>query len=103
MSLPRAPARVSFGEDRIAAYHASAWGERGFCAACGTTLFWKMQDKTARSIAVGTLDDQSGLAVTEEIFVDHRPSWLRPWPGAVQSTEAEEKAKLDAYFAEQGA
>lgn len=90
------------GEDRIKAYHASEWGERAYCGTCGSTVFWKMQGKPARSMAVGLLDDQSGLCVTEEIFVDYRPVWLTPFEGASQSTEAEEKAKLDAYLAKQG-
>ena len=86
------------GEEKILAYHASEWGERGACAVCGSTLYWKMQSKPISSIAVGLLDDQTGLEVTEEIFVDHRPPWLKPFPGASQSTEAEEFAKLDKYL-----
>jgi hypothetical protein len=87
------------GAETIAAYHASAWGERAYCGACGSTVFWRMQGKPARSMAVGLLDDQSGLSVTEEIFVDYRPGWLTPFEGASQSTEAQEQAKLEAYLA----
>ena len=89
------------GEERIATYHASQWGERGYCGTCGSTLFWRMQGRPARSIAVGALDDQSGLTVTEEIFIDYRPDWLPAFEGAAQSTEAEEQAKLAAYLAGQ--
>lgn len=90
------------GEDNIARYHASDWGERGFCRTCGTTLFWAMQGKIPDSIAVGLLDDQSGLTVTEEIFTDRRAGWLPVWKGASQSTEAEQIEKFDAYMAKQG-
>ena len=86
------------GTGAIAAYHASDWGERAFCRTCGTTLYWRMQGHPPRSVAAGVLDDQSGLTVTEEIFVDHRPGWLPAWDGASQSTEAEEQAKLDAFL-----
>ena len=89
------------GETRLSAYHASAWGERAFCGTCGSTVFWRMQDKAPRSMAVGMLDDQSGLKVTEEIFVDYRPSWLPPFEGARQSTEAQEQIKLADYLAAQ--
>jgi hypothetical protein len=87
------------GEERIKVYHASNWGERAFCRKCGSTLYWRMQGKPIAFIAVGLLDDQSDLTVTEEIYVDYRPSWLPAWPGAKQSTEAEEKNKLQVAMA----
>lgn len=90
------------GGDKVLAYHASTWGERVVCGTCGSTLWWKMQDRPADYVAVGLLDDQTGLTVTEEIFVDYRPGWLPPFPGASQSTEAEEVAKFDAWMAKQG-
>ena len=86
------------GEDAIATYAASDWGERAFCQTCGSTLYWRMQGRPVAYMAVGLLDDQSDLSVTEEIFIDHRPGWLPPWPGATQSTEAEEMAKLTDFL-----
>ena len=91
------------GEERILAYHASKWGERAVCKTCGSTLYWRMQGRPIAYIAVGLLDDQSELKVTEEIFVDYRPTWLPAWPGASQSTEAQEMAKLETFLAEQEA
>jgi hypothetical protein len=82
------------GSETIRVHHASTWGERAFCGVCGSTLYWRMQGHAIRSVAVGLLDDQTGLTVTEEIFVDHRPGWLPAWPGAAQKTEAEETAIL---------
>ena len=82
-------------------YHASEWGERTVCGTCGSTIYWKMQGKAPRTLAAGLLDDQSGMRVTEEIFVDYRPSWLPPFEGAAQSTEAQEIAKLEEFLASQ--
>ncbi len=82
------------GEDRVGTYHASAWGERAFCSTCGTTLYWAMQGRAPQNVAAGTLDDQSGLAVTSEIFVDCRVGWMSPFAGAKQSTEAEVMAEF---------
>jgi hypothetical protein len=79
-------------------YRASKWGERVFCSTCGSTLWWKMQGKPITAVAVGLLDDQSGLSVAEEIFADCRPGWLPAWKEASQSTEAEEQAKLAAFL-----
>ncbi|MGB0496804.1 MAG: GFA family protein [Rubricella sp.] len=86
------------GEDAISSYRASDWGERAFCGTCGSTLYWRMQGRPIAYIAVGLLDDQSGLTVTEEIFTDTRPGWLPEWHGASQSTQAEELAKLHAFL-----
>ncbi len=86
------------GEDATQSYRASEWGERVFCGTCGSTLWWKMQGKPVAYVAAGLLDDQSGLTVQDEIFVDHRPGWLPAWPDAKQSTEAQELAALHAYL-----
>ena len=86
------------GGNNIHAYHASAWGERGNCATCGTPIYWRMQGKTPRTIALGLLDDQSGMTLSQEIFTDHRPDWLPEAQGASQSTKAQEQAKLATYL-----
>ncbi|MEO0913000.1 MAG: GFA family protein, partial [Pseudomonadota bacterium] len=91
------------GDAQIAAYHNSKWGERAFCGACGTTLYWRMQGKPVAFVAPGLLDDQSGLEVKEEIFTDFRAPWMAPVDGASQSTEAEEMAKLEAFLAKEAA
>ncbi len=90
------------GAEKIAAYHASTWGERAFCATCGTTVYWTTQGDAPHAVAVGLFEDQSGMSVTEEIFVDYRAPWLPPFEGAAQSTEAEEIRKFDAWMAKQG-
>ena len=89
------------GADVLRDYHASTWGERVVCGTCGSTIYWKMQGEVPRTLAAGLLDDQSGMRVTEEIFVDYRPGWLPPFEGAAQSTEAQEMAKLENYMASQ--
>ena len=53
-------------------------------------------------LALGVLDDRSAMRLTEEIFIDHRPDWMPPCPGAAQHTEAEMQAQLAAYLAKQG-
>ena len=82
-------------------HRASDHGERACCSVCGSPLWWRMQGRPIRSLAVGLLDDQSGLSVTEEIFVDFRACWLDPYEGASQSTQAQEYEKLDAFLAKQ--
>lgn len=86
------------GEDDIQEFQISEWGVRAFCRKCGSNLYWRMADGGVKNLAVGLLDDQSGLSVTEEIFVDCRAPWMAPVETASQSTEAEQMALLDEYL-----
>jgi len=49
-------------------YRASPVAERGFCRVCGSNLFWKPAAEPRISIAAGTLDGPTGLAIEEHIF-----------------------------------
>jgi len=53
----------------LAWYASSAGARRGFCARCGSTLFWDGDGREHLSIAAGTLDDASGLTIACHIFV----------------------------------
>jgi hypothetical protein len=83
----------------VGRYHASAWGERCFCTNCGSTLYWCNKGQQPSAVAVGLLDDQRGLSMRDEIFVDHRPDWLPLWPAASQSSQEETIAKYDSDLA----
>jgi len=41
---------------------------RGFCVVCGSSLFWDLEDAVTLSIAVGTLDQPTGLNTATHIF-----------------------------------
>lgn len=59
-------------------FPASAWAERGFCPACGSSLFWRItapgKYQGLTSVTLGTLDDQEGLPLEREWFHDQKPS-----------------------------
>ncbi len=57
---------------------------RGFCASCGSSLFWRAPTFDRTSIAAGTLDDPGGLRVAAHIWVDSATEWDRP-PAGVPS------------------
>lgn len=63
------------GQDDIAVYASSEWGERGFCRKCGTSLFWRMQDGTHYGVPAGTLDSTDGFRFTLQIFTDEKPAF----------------------------
>lgn len=57
-------------------YASSPWAERGFCSACGSSLFYRYLGggpPGSIHLAAGTLDDLSGLKLEHEVFVDKRP------------------------------
>lgn len=59
-------------------YQASEWAERGFCSQCGSSLFWRITSEGkyqgVTSVTLGSLDDQEGLPMVREWFIDKKPS-----------------------------
>ena len=50
-------------------FQSSAAARRGFCATCGAFLFWKHRDDLHTSIALGALDQPTGLHIARHIFI----------------------------------
>lgn len=73
LNVPKADFTVTKGEDRIAWFASSGVARRGFCAACGSSLFWEghgiAHEKDKISVALGALDAPTGLTLEEHIFV----------------------------------
>jgi hypothetical protein len=46
-----------------------AHARRGFCAECGSSLFWDAPGRETISIAAGTLDGETGLHVASHWYV----------------------------------
>ena len=62
-------------QDGIAIHGPVAWFEasdiarRGFCARCGSFLFWKAHAEDQISFSLGALDGPSGVRLERHIFV----------------------------------
>jgi hypothetical protein len=56
-------------------FSASPMARRGFCAECGSTLFWDGVGRDYISIAAGTLDDSTGLEIACHIFVAEKGAY----------------------------
>ncbi len=54
-----------------------AHARRGFCADCGSSLFWDAPDRETISISAGTLDPPTGLRVTAHWFVSQAGDYYR--------------------------
>jgi hypothetical protein len=46
--------------------------ERGFCGACGASIFWRRAGGETISIAAGTLDQPTGLKTIGQIYTEDR-------------------------------
>jgi hypothetical protein len=57
------------GTEHLRWYGSSADAERGFCAHCGSKLFWRSRDGAAMDVTAGSLDQPTGLATTAHIWV----------------------------------
>jgi hypothetical protein len=51
-------------------WHGAGDRARGFCGACGASLFWRAEGRDTVSIAAGTLDQPTGLRTVAHIFTD---------------------------------
>ncbi|MGL6210309.1 MAG: GFA family protein [Paracoccaceae bacterium] len=76
-------------------WHASSdWAERGFCGACGTSMFWRLAGEPLDWIVnVHTLGDGHGLAINEHIWVDQKPGFYEFSDTTPRLTEAEFMAR----------
>jgi hypothetical protein len=50
-------------------FQSSARARRGFCAGCGSSLFWEPLGKNTISISAGTLEPPTGLKTVRHIYV----------------------------------
>jgi hypothetical protein len=56
-------------------YRSSASAERGFCSVCGSNLFWRPQGDNRTSIAAGTLDTPTHIAMVRHIFTGEKSNY----------------------------
>jgi len=61
------------GEDNIARFRSSDWAERGFCKTCGSNLFYRLITNGHYMMSIGAFDDQNGLEMTSQVFIDEKP------------------------------
>ena len=63
------------GEENIRVYSSSRWGERGFCARCGSNLFYRVTESGRTGIAAGLADDLSGFSMIAQVCTDDKPPY----------------------------
>ncbi|MEM9495070.1 MAG: GFA family protein [Pseudomonadota bacterium] len=59
----------------VGAFASSDWAERGFCTRCGSTLFWRLKDKSINIVAVDLFDEPGDMVLDHEVFIDEKPGY----------------------------
>lgn len=84
-------------QDHLSVFNSSEWGERGFCNACGTTLFWRTKDQSYCNINVFSLENiPQDLKLNLEIYIDNKPEFYSFNNETKKMTEAEVVALFSA-------
>jgi hypothetical protein len=60
----------------LSIYRSSDIAERGFCAACGTPLTYRVIGSQRVGVTLGSLDDPNAVAPEEQFGAESRVSWL---------------------------
>lgn len=76
------------GAEHLRWYASSADAERGFCAVCGSKLFWRLKNRTTMDVAAGSLDQPTGLSTTAHIWAAHKGDYYAMPEDAPQFTES---------------
>lgn len=82
------------GEAHISVFSSSDWAERGFCSACGTHLFYRLKETGQTMVPVGLFEDQHGLKLTGQVFIDEKP----PFYAFANKTQDFTGAEIFAMF-----
>jgi hypothetical protein len=74
-------------DESLAWFASSATVKRGFCNRCGSNLFWKQQGSGDTYITAGSLDQPTGLKLSEHIFVASKSDFYDITDGLPQKDE----------------
>lgn len=75
------------GSELVKWYRSSEKVQRGFCSNCGSTLFWSpaIEGYEWIAVAMGTLDEPSGLRLVKHTFVKDKGDYYDITDGLPQS------------------
>lgn len=83
----RRDALTVVGEEHVRWFRSSDKVERGFCSACGSTLFWKptIEGYQFTAVAMGLFDGPTGLRLAKHTFVGDKGDYYDIGDGVPQS------------------
>ena len=62
-------------EENISVYKSCSWAELGFCKSCGSHLFYKAIESGEYIIQTGIFDSADEFVLSQQIFIDEKPSY----------------------------
>ncbi|CAN5456367.1 GFA family protein [soil metagenome] len=69
-------------------YRSSDTAQRGFCAECGSVLFWRGDGRDYTAIAAGSIDGETGLNLAGHIFCDDAGDYYEIAGGEFQQPQS---------------
>jgi hypothetical protein len=77
------------GTESLTVFRSSEWAERGFCAKCGTHLYYRLVPANEYILSAGLFQDGMEFKFKEQIFIDKKPSYYEFSNKTEQLTEAQ--------------
>ncbi len=68
-------------------YKASATASRGFCNACGSSLFWQFDDSAQTYIQLGAVEGATGLHMVRDVWVSEKGDYYEIAEGHIEFEE----------------
>ena len=81
--IPRSALTVRGGEN-VTWFRSSAKVRRGFCATCGSSLFWDPVEKDWIGVAMGAFDGPTGTRLRIHVHVSSKGDYYDIEPGVPQ-------------------
>lgn len=85
---------ITEGKDGLTVFKSSPWAERAFCSVCGSNIYYHATEYGGHSIAMGALDDTSGLTIGVQYFIDKKPEGF----SLEQQTKVMTEAEIQAIY-----
>ena len=79
------PAALTFTHQASLTWYESTPGhKRGFCNRCGSSLFWKAEDRNYLAVCAGTLDSAVDIQLDRHIYTANQGSYYKIEDGLPQ-------------------
>lgn len=63
------------GVENVGRIRSSDWAERGFCTACGSSLFYHLMASPDYQMAAGLFEDPGDFRLSLQLFIDEKPAF----------------------------
>lgn len=83
-NVPKSSVSIT-GAEHLTWYQSSEKVRRGFCSQCGSWLFWEPVLRDWTSIALGSIEGETGLKLERHIFVAEKGNYYELGDGLPQN------------------